>query len=65
MSRHIVDHRAAPEAGKLKRFVELERLSGDEGSHRAVQELARRAAGAGAASRRMAEFLRIDRGWRA
>ncbi len=60
MSRHITDRRAAPEGGRLKNYLAVERASG-ETRHPAVRELHERAATRDEVVR-MREFLRIERG---
>lgn len=62
MSRHIVDHRAASDGGRLKNFLAVERRKSPEGSHPHSQELMRRRPGGRADARRLAEFLRIEKG---
>ncbi len=64
MSRHQVDHRAAPEAGRLKHYYRLEKQSGAEGSHTAAQTLHQRPATRDGGER-LRQFLRISRGWTA
>lgn len=64
MSRHPVDHRAAPEGGRVEHYVEIERTSGDEGSHPASKEIAKRPVERPEKSRRTKEYVRIEKGRR-
>lgn len=61
MTRHIADRRAPSEGARARRFVEVERRLGEEGSHPASQALTRRPKDHDNA-RRVQEFLRIERG---
>lgn len=61
MTRHIADRRTPSEGARARRFLEVERKLGDEGSHPATQTLARRPKDRDDA-RRVQEFLRIERG---
>ncbi len=61
MSRHIIDHRTAPEAARKRNFWALEWRNGSDGPHPAVRALHERPAERDSA-RKVAEFLRIDRG---
>lgn len=63
MSRHITDRHAAPEGGRLKNYIAVERASGEK-RHPAIRELHERAATRDDAVR-MREYLRIERGIRA
>ncbi|MDP3341713.1 hypothetical protein [Frigidibacter sp.] len=65
MTRHIADHRSPPEAGRTKKFIELARREGNEGSHPSTQALLRRPRLGGETARRVKEFLRIERGHQA
>jgi hypothetical protein len=60
MSRHVADKRTAPSQRPL-RFLEIEKRSGEEGTHPATRQVLRadRSHGGG---KRLAEFLRIERG---
>ena len=60
MSRHITDRHAAPEGGRLKNYVAVERQSGDA-LHPAARELHERAATRDD-SVKVREFLCIERG---
>jgi hypothetical protein len=61
MSKHVADHRAASDGGRVKHFVTLEKQNGAEGSHPATIELTTRPVERSDA-KRMQEFLRIERG---
>ncbi|MCV2863322.1 hypothetical protein [Defluviimonas sp. WL0075] len=60
MSRHITDRRTPSEGGRLKKFTEVERVSGDD-RHPATRALHERA-GTRDDAVRMREYLRIERG---
>lgn len=61
MTRHLADRRAPSAGARARRFMEVERKQGDEGSHPASQALTRRPKDRDDA-RRVQEFLRIERG---
>ncbi|MCA0271243.1 MAG: hypothetical protein LCH69_04150 [Proteobacteria bacterium] len=61
MSRHVADRRKPDEGGRLKNFVRVEKISGEEGSHPATRALHERPAER-TDSARLREFARIDRG---
>lgn len=62
MSRHLADHRAKSDGGRLKNFYRIEKTGGEEGdSSQASHALHKRPlsrAGAG----RIENYLRIERG---
>ncbi len=58
MSRHLADKRKPSNGGRVKQFLRI----GHESSSRIWDMLRQRPAGAPAANRRAAEFLRIARG---
>ena len=62
MSRHPTDHRAPSGGNRMKRFAEVERASGQEGSHPAAQALNRRPASRAETNIKVEEFIRIERG---
>ncbi|MEZ5777179.1 MAG: hypothetical protein R3E44_02350 [Paracoccaceae bacterium] len=61
MSRLAVDRRAAPEGGRLKHYVEVEKTCGEEGTHPASKALYERPVKRNNAAR-IREFMRIERG---
>lgn len=61
MSRHIIDHRAAPDTGRAKNFWALERRGSGEEAHPAVRALHERPAERDG-GRKLSQFLRIERG---
>ncbi|WP_343080326.1 hypothetical protein [Ostreiculturibacter nitratireducens] len=61
MSRHPVDHRDPPEGGRVEHYVDIERKSGEEGSHPASKEVSKRPVDR-SKSRRTEEFVRIEKG---
>jgi hypothetical protein len=61
MARHIVDHRSAPEGGRLKNFIEVEKAQGAEGSHPATKAVHERPAERDDAAK-LREYSRIERG---
>lgn len=61
MSRHLADHNAPSDGGRVRHFVDVERKQGDEGTHPASKALRRRPQARNTV-RRTEEFLRIDRG---
>ncbi|WP_413874238.1 hypothetical protein [Albidovulum sp.] len=61
MSRPAADRRTSSEGSRLKRFVEIERTRGEEGSHPATRALHERAA-ARDDSTKVREYARIERG---
>jgi hypothetical protein len=64
MTKHLADHRSPSQGGRVKNFVNVEKLSGDEGSHPASKKLAKRGVER-SDTRRMQEYLRIERGHKA
>ncbi|MFZ5708770.1 MAG: hypothetical protein ACOY4T_03660 [Pseudomonadota bacterium] len=64
MSRHVADKRAPATGARVRRFAEIERRQGDEGSHPAARALHSRPATRDGAAR-MIRFVRVDRGWTA
>lgn len=64
MTKHLVDHRSPSQGGRFKNFVNVEKNSGEEGSHPASRKLAKRSVERSDA-RRMQEYLRIERGHKA
>ncbi len=65
MSRHILDKHAPSEGGRVRHFTNVERRSGEEGSHPATAAVHRRPTDPPQDNRRAAEFVRIERGHRA
>jgi hypothetical protein len=61
MSRHVADRRKPDQGGRLKNYVEVERSSGEEGSHPATRALHERPASRSETTR-MREYARIERG---
>jgi hypothetical protein len=61
MTRHVTDHRHTASDDRLKRFVEIEKRTAEEGSHPAVRDLHARPATRGVASKSK-EYARIERG---
>ncbi|PKP75843.1 MAG: hypothetical protein CVT84_01170 [Alphaproteobacteria bacterium HGW-Alphaproteobacteria-6] len=61
MSRHLADHRAEPEGGRMKHYFAIDRLTAGEGSHPAARMLHKRP-GARPGTLRLRQFLRIARG---
>lgn len=62
MSRHLADHRAKTDGGRLKAFYRIEKSGGEDGtSHAASLALHQRPATRTAASR-VENYLRIERG---
>ncbi|SPH23630.1 hypothetical protein DEA8626_02696 [Defluviimonas aquaemixtae] len=64
MSRHAVDRRKSPEGGRLKNFIEVEKNSGEEGTHPASKALSERPVKR-AEAKRLREYVRIERGHKA
>ncbi len=62
MTKHITDHAHRPGETRLREYTEQERHSG---VHPAVEALRTRPQTRSEASRKTAEFVRIDRGHRA
>lgn len=62
MTRHVLDHRSPSEGERVKQFVEIARRAGAEEAHPTIRALSERSREAGA-GQRLAEFLRIQRGW--
>lgn len=61
MSKHLADHQVTTDGSRARRFAEVERRSGAEGSHPAAQAVHRRPADR-TAGKRTEEFVRIERG---
>lgn len=61
MTKHVADKREPSNGTRVKAFVAVERRSGPEGSHPAVQATTR-TMGPGDDPRRVQEFVRIERG---
>lgn len=61
LARHIVDHRGAPEGGRLKNFIKVEKAHGTEGSHPATRALHERPTARDDAAK-LREYSRIERG---
>lgn len=61
MSRHLADHRAEPEGGRMKHYFTLDRLAAGEGSHLAARMLHKRPESR-TGTLRLRQFLRIARG---
>ncbi|MFT4151860.1 MAG: hypothetical protein QM656_16785 [Paracoccaceae bacterium] len=61
MTRHIADRKEGRSAARARRFVEVERQKGEEGSHPATKAAVARPHAA-RSGRRVAEFARIARG---
>ncbi|MFZ1727747.1 MAG: hypothetical protein WAU13_13945 [Albidovulum sp.] len=64
MSRHIIDRPVAPEGGRLKHYLHVEKAHGAEGSNPAVKALHERPVARRSVAR-MREFMRIEKGWTA
>jgi hypothetical protein len=60
MTRHVADKRAVQSQRPL-RFLEIEKRTGEEGTHPATRAIHSRQADS-SMTRRIAEFLRIERG---
>lgn len=61
MSRHVADRRKPDQGGRLKNYLDVERSTGEEGSHPSTRMLHERPSGRSAATR-LREFARIERG---
>jgi hypothetical protein len=61
MSRPAADRRTSSEGSRLKRFVEIERALGEEGSHPATRALHEHAAARDDGTK-VREYARIERG---
>lgn len=61
MSRHLADHRAQTDGGRVKHFCRIEKSGGGDGNHEVVRTLHKRAPVRGA-SGRVGHFIRIERG---
>jgi len=61
MSKHLADHRTASDGGRARNFVTLEKQRGAEGRHPATVALITRPVER-SDTRRVQEFLRIERG---
>ncbi|MEI4471342.1 hypothetical protein [Frigidibacter sp. MR17.24] len=62
MSRHLADKRRPSDGGRTRRFADSERRAGAEGDHPAVKAKLREPKLLAGGSRRLKEFLRIERG---
>ena len=62
MSRHPVDHRSPSDGGRTEHFAQVERQSGEEGSHPATKALHRRPAERSKTDPRVPEYTRIEKG---
>ncbi|MFC2966941.1 hypothetical protein [Acidimangrovimonas pyrenivorans] len=62
MSRNPIDHQHADNGGRMKHFADVERDSGEEGTHPASKTLQQRAQQRGDKNKRAEEFTRIERG---
>jgi len=60
MSRHIADHRAQSDGGRLKAYLQIDRTGGDETVHPKVRELHKRPASRKSAAR-VTQYVRIER----
>ncbi|KAB2886979.1 MAG: hypothetical protein F9K34_00055 [Albidovulum sp.] len=61
MSRPAADRRTSSEGSRLKRFIEIEKAQGAEGSHPAARALHERAAERDDGTK-VREYARIERG---
>ncbi len=61
MSRHVADRIKPDDGGRLKNYVEVERTTGEEGSHRATRSVHERPASRSDTAR-LREYARIERG---
>lgn len=61
MSKHPLDRQTAASPSRAERFAEIERRSGEEGSHPAAQK-AHQQPKARSESARLKEFARVERG---
>lgn len=61
MGRAAADHHASAEGNRLKRFVEIERAHGEEGSHPSARALHERAKKRDDGAK-VREYARIERG---
>ena len=62
MSRHPVDHRSPSDGARTEHFAQVERRSGEAGSHPAIRALHRRPVVRGAGDARVPAYARIERG---
>ena len=61
MTRPAADHRTSSEGNRLKRFVEIEKIHGAEGSHPSARALHERSKKRDDGAK-VREFARIERG---
>ncbi len=61
MTKHLADHRSAPQTARKKHFWAIERRGTSETPHPAIRTLNQRPKGQ-SDSPRMQHYLRIDRG---
>lgn len=61
MSRHLADHRAQTDGGRLKHFYRIEKAGSGDGGHEASRILHKRPLARDGAGR-MEHYLRIERG---
>lgn len=62
MSRHLADHRAQTDGGRLKHFYRIEKAANDDAcSHGIGRDLHKRPLARGGAGR-LEHYLRIERG---
>jgi len=61
MSRHLADHRAQTDGGRLKHFYRIEKTAGGDGSHEAARMLHKRPLSRDATGR-TGHYMRIERG---
>ncbi len=61
MSRHLADHRAQSDGGRLKAYLDIERTGGDESVHPVFRHLHKRPATRDGTTR-MEQYVRIERG---
>lgn len=62
MSRHPVDHQSPSDGTRTEQFLDIERQSGEEGSHPAAKALHRRPADRSKTDPRVEEYTRIEKG---
>ena len=61
MSRHVIDRSTAPEGGRLKHYLEVEKSRGAEGSSPAAKSVHTRPVARKSVAR-VREFIRIEKG---
>ncbi|WP_284164502.1 hypothetical protein [Frigidibacter sp. SD6-1] len=64
MSRHLADHRAQSDGGRLKHFYRIEKTGDADGVHPSSRALHKRPLGREGPSR-VENFVRIERGFTA